>query len=116
MRLRPHRRNLVVWSSSAAPAGRPGHPGSPRGARPSRGRRLRWWLRISALLMVLGVLRLARTIRNRREPVSLLAGTLLAMVGYMLPSAGAFLLGVLVLIAALLKGIREQQQRRDSAG
>ena len=66
--------------------------------------------------MVLGVLRLARTARIRWEPLSLLAGTLLAMLGYMLPSAGAFLLGVLILIAALLAGIREQNQRRDPAG
>lgn len=66
--------------------------------------------------MVLGVLRLARTARTRWEPLSLLAGTLLAMVGYMLPSAAAFLLGVLVLIVTLLKAIREQEQRRNPAG
>lgn len=66
--------------------------------------------------MVLGVLRLARTIRIRHEPVLLLVGTVLAMVGYMLPSAGAFLLGALVLIIALLKGIRDQEKRRDPAG
>jgi len=116
MRLRPHRRNIVVWNSSAAAVGRPGHRESLRGARPSRARRLRWWLRIGALLTVLGVLRLARTIRIHPEPVLLLAGTLLAMAGYMLPSAVAFFLGVLVLIIALLKGIRDQEQRRDPAG
>ena len=116
MRLRPRRRNLVVWSSSAVPAGRPRHPGTLRGTPPSRGRRIRWWLRISALLMVLGVLRLARIIRTRGEPLSLLAGAVLAMAGYMLPSAAAFLLGVLVLIVTLLKGIRAQERRRDPAG
>jgi hypothetical protein len=49
--------------------------------------------------------------------VSLLAGALLMAVGFMLPTAaGAFLLGLLVLIVALLKGIREQRQGCDPAG
>ena len=117
MRLRPHRRNLVVWTSSAAPAGSSGGMWSPRRARPARTRRIRWWLRTGALLMVVGVLRLARTARARWEPVSLLAGTLLTVVGFVLPAVGGtFLLGVLVLVVALLKGIRNQRQGRDPAG
>ena len=117
MRLRPHRRNLVVWGSSAVPAYRSGGVRSLGATRPTRSRRIRWWLRTGVLLMVIGVLRLARTTRTRWEPVSLLAGALLMAVGFMLPTAaGAFLLGLLVLIVTLLKGIREQRQGCDPAG
>ena len=112
MRLRPHRPSLVVWSSSAVPAGESGGLGSPKGTRPTRARRIRWWLRTGALLMVIGVLRLARTARTRWEPVSLFAGALLTMAGFMLPAAaGAFFPGLLGLIVALLKGIKEQRER-----
>ena len=111
MRLRPHRRNLVVWSSSAGPADKPGT----RRARPARARRIRWWLRAGALLMILGVLRLARTARARWEPLSLLVGSLVALAGVMLSAAGAFFAGLLILIVALIKGIRDQQ-RRDPVG
>jgi hypothetical protein len=59
--------------------------------------------------MVIGIVRLARTARTRWEPLSLVVGVLLTLIGLVLPAvAGAFLLGLLVLIAALLKGIREQ--------
>ena len=103
MGLRPRRRSLVVWSS-----GRSGHLGSPIGRRPERPRRIPWWLRACALLIVIGVLRLGRSARTRWEPLSLLAGALLMVIGFLLPAAaGAFLLGVLVLIAALLKGIKQ---------
>ena len=122
MRLRPRRRNLVVWSSTAAPAGRsraaPRRAGTRRrrGARPARLRRIRWWLRTGALLTVLGVLRLARTARARWEPVCLLAGVVIAGTGFALPAGGGlFMLGVVVLIITLLKGISAQQRRRDPA-
>ena len=66
--------------------------------------------------MVLGALRLARTARVRWEPVSLLAGALIALTGFVLPGGGVvFMLGVLVLIVTLLKGISAQQRRRDPA-
>ena len=55
--------------------------------------------------MVLGLLRVARTTRTRWEPVSLLAGGLLTVVGLLLPVVPAFFAGLLVLIVALLKGI-----------
>ena len=122
MRLRPRRRNLVVWSSTAAPAGRsraaPRRGGVPRRsrARPPRLRRIRWWLRTGALLTVVGVLRLVRTARVRWEPVSLLAGVLIAVTGFVLPAGGGvFMLGVLVVIVTLLKGISAQERRRDPA-
>ena len=65
--------------------------------------------------MVLGVLWLARTARVRWEPVSLLAGALIAVTGFVLPAGGVFMLGVLVLIVTLLKGISAQQRGRDPA-
>src|SRR5262249_3767156 len=108
-------RNLVLWSSTAAPAGR----GGPRrrGARPTRLRRIRWRLRTGALLVVFGVLWLARTARVRWEPVSLLARAPITVTGFVLPGGGAlFMLGVLVLIVTLLKGISPQQRRRDPVG
>ena len=117
MRLRLRRRNLVVWSSTAAPARRSWTVPDRRGARPARLRRVRWWLRTGALLAVLGVLRLARTARVRWEPVSLRAGLLIAVTGFVLPAGGGvFILGVVVLIVTLLKGIGAQERRRDPAG
>jgi predicted branched-subunit amino acid permease len=63
--------------------------------------------------MMIGVLRLARTARVRWEPVSLSAGVVLMVAGYLVPSmAGAFLLGMLVLCVALLIGIRQQRRGR----
>ena len=109
MRLRPRRRNLVVWSSSAIPAGWAPGLGRPRAARPGRITRIRWCLRTGALLVVIGIVRLTRMARTRWEPVSLLAGALLTLIGLLLPAAaGTFFLGLLILIATLMKGIREQ--------
>jgi hypothetical protein len=62
--------------------------------------------------MAIGVLRLARTVRARWEPVSLSVGALLMVAGYLVPSlAGAFFLGQLVLCVALVKGIKQQRGR-----
>ena len=63
------------------------------------------------MLSVLGVLWLARTARVRWEPVSLLAGVLIAVSGFVLPAGGGvFILGVLVLIVTLLTGINTQRR------
>jgi hypothetical protein len=100
MRLRPRRGNLVIWSSSGVPGGRSW------AWRPARRRRIRWWLRTGALLALIGVVRLARTARARWEPVSLVAGATLTVIGFALPAASvAYLLGLLVLVVTLLKGI-----------
>ena len=93
MRVRSHRRNLVVWSSSAAPASRSGDRG---GTRLARGGRIRWWLRTGALLTVIGVMRLIRVTRARRRSAFLCTGTLLTVIGIMLPSVAAFVCGMLV--------------------
>ena len=84
--------------------GRPG--GGSWAWRPARRRRIRWWLRTGTLLALIGVVRLARTARTRWEPVCLVTGALLMVIGFAVPAAFvAFLPGVLVLIVALLKGI-----------
>ena len=100
MRLRPRRGNLVVWSSSDA-------PGRSWAWRPARPRRVRWLLRTGMLLAVLGVRCLARTTRTRWEPVSLGAGALLMVIGFVLPAVSvAYLLGMIVLVIALLAGLK----------
>jgi hypothetical protein len=92
MRIRSHRRNLVVWSSSAASASRPGDRGH---ARLARGRRI-WWLRTGALLTVIGVVRLAQLTRARRRDALLVTGTLLTVIGITLGSMATFCCGVLI--------------------
>ena len=99
MRLRPRRRNIVVWSRL------PG-PGGSWAWRPASSRRIRWWLRTSALLAVIGVMRLARATRIRWEPVFLGAGAALTVIGFELPAASVtFLLGLLIMVVTLVKGI-----------
>jgi hypothetical protein len=101
MRLRPHRRNLVVWSQSVGPVGRYGVPGF---TRPARTRRVRRGIRTGALLTVIGLIRLARAVRTYWRP--LLAGGILTVGGFMQRRAGGnvvFLPGVLLfLLSALL--------------
>ena len=81
MRLRPRRRNLVVWSPSVGPVGRYGVPGFTRIART---RRIRRWIRTGGLLTVIGLIRLASAVRTRWRP--LLAGGVLTAVSVMLRS------------------------------
>jgi hypothetical protein len=96
MRLRPHRRNLVVWSSS-------GRYGAPRFTRLARTGRIRRFIRTGALLTVIGLMRLGRAVGTRWRPM--LAGMVLTVVGVMLRSGVGslvFLPGVLFLLSALL--------------
>ncbi len=100
MGLRARRRNLVVWNSCAGPAET---FGAARPARPARTRRVRGFVRIGALLLVLGLMRLARAVRPRWKP--LLAGVALTVAGFMLRGGawGAVLLpGLLLLLSAPL--------------
>jgi hypothetical protein len=76
-----------------------------------RERRVPWWLRTGALFAIIGVLRLARAVLARWEPVCLLAGTLLITVGVVLPAVAAFFAGLLVLIVTLLRGIASSAAR-----
>jgi hypothetical protein len=88
-----------VWSSSGA-------PGGSWAWRPARPQRMRWWLRVGAVLAVIGAVRLARATRARWEPISLSVGIALAVIGFAVPAAFvAFPLGVAVLVIALLRGI-----------
>jgi hypothetical protein len=99
MRLRQHRRNLVVWSQSAAPTRR---YGSPRFARPARTRRIRRCIRSGVLLTVVGLMPLARAARIRWRP---LLGVVLTVAGVMYrggPVSVVLLPGLLLLLSALL--------------
>jgi hypothetical protein len=97
MMLRPHRRNLVVWTQSAGPGG---------GYRPvpvTRARRIRRRIRIGVLLIVLGLMSVSRPIRARWRPV--LAGVALTVAGLILrhgPGGILLLPGLFFLVAALL--------------
>jgi hypothetical protein len=76
MRLRSHRRNLVVWSQAASPVGRSGAPPF------TRTRRIRRWIRTGALLTIVGLMPLARAGRARWW--LLLPVAVLTVVGVML--------------------------------
>ena len=97
MRLLAHRRDLVVWSRSAAPASRR------HARRLTRARRIRRWARIGVLLAAVGTLRLARAVRPRWRPT--LAGMVLTATGVILrtgPGSVALIPGMLFLVDALL--------------
>ena len=107
MRPRWHRKNLVVWSSSAGLAGRPG-------VMVRRRRRvLRRRIRTGALVAAIGLIRLARVVRARPGLAFLLAGALLWVAGNMLASGALFIAGVLVFLrgAAVLLGVSEPCRR-----
>jgi hypothetical protein len=101
MRLRSHRRNVVaVRSASVGAAAR---YGSSRLTRLARTRRIRRWIRTGGLLAVMGLMRIARSVRPRWR--SLLAGGVLTAVGIMLRSgAGGMVLlpGLLLLLSTPL--------------
>lgn len=105
MRLRAHRRNLVMWSRSAGPAD------VYRAPRLMRTRRIRRCVRICVLLAVIGSMRLVRAVRPRWRP--LLAGGVLTAVGVILRSStwGAVLIpGLLFLFAALLTPGKDRER------
>jgi hypothetical protein len=86
----------VVWSSAAVPA----RSGYRARTQPVRARRVRWWLRIGALLAVIGVMRLAQAVRARRRDALLAAATLLTVLGLALESEPIFFCGMLFWIIA----------------
>src|ERR1700751_5648042 len=97
MRLRSHRRHLVVLSQSACSVGRYGAPPFPRR------RRIRRWIRTGALLAVVGLMPLARAVRARWRPR--LAGGVLTVAGVMWldgPGGMVLLPGLWLLLSAPL--------------
>lgn len=100
MTLRRPRRNVVIWRSSRSPE----HRG--RGlwfTPPIRSGRIRRWVRISGLLVAVGLLRVAAAVRPRWRPLAV--GTVLTVAGYMMRSGmpGVIMIpGMLFLTAALL--------------
>jgi hypothetical protein len=98
MRLRSHRRNIVILSSSVGPADRYGALGPRRSTLKSR---LRRGIRVSVLLTIMGLMGLARSTRLQL----LLAGGLLTVAGIVLrqdPAGVVLLPGLLFLFSAPL--------------
>ena len=109
MILRAHRRNLVVWSPSVGSAGRCGAP------RLARTRRIHRRIRTGALLMIIGVMRLARAVRPRWRP--LLAGGVLTVGGVVAAVVWGLVLlpGFLFLVSASLVPARPKTDRARRA-
>jgi hypothetical protein len=100
MTLRRHRRNVVIWRSSRCPDYRGRGLWFTRGGRSGRVRRR---LRISGLLLAVGLLRVAAAVRPRWRPLT--AGTVLTVAGFVMRSGmpGIVMIpGMLFLTAALL--------------
>jgi hypothetical protein len=96
MRLRPHRRNLVVWNQSVGPVGRWGALSVTGVARTGR---VRWGIRTGALLTAIGLIRLAHAARTYWRP--LLAGGVLTAGGFTQHSSTGnvvFLPGILLFL------------------
>ena len=100
MRLRSRRRNLVVWSSSAASPGRHGVTWYDALRYPRRARSR--VIRTGALLAVLGLLRLGRVARIRWRGLIALAGWALTMSGVLVSSGPVLISGLGVLLFTLL--------------
>ena len=99
MRFSARRRNIVVWRTSISPAGRHGGLGLERAApvRPIRRR-----VRIGAMLALIGLLRLTRTLRVRWY---LSAGIALTVAGVIMRGSGwnfVLLPGLLLVLSTLL--------------
>jgi hypothetical protein len=109
MRLRSHRRNIVVLSSSVGSAHR---DGASRARRPTRIERIRRGVRVSVLLTVMGLMGLARSTRKQL----LLTGGLLTVAGIVLrhdPAGVVLLPGLLFLFSApLIPAIPEADRKR----
>ena len=114
MRLRSRRRNLVVWSSSAAPPGRRGVTwyDAPRYPRRARSR----WVRTGALLAVIGLLRLGRVARVRWRGLIALAGWALTVSGVLVSTTAVLISGLCVLLFTLLLPAKPDTEFGGNAG
>jgi hypothetical protein len=91
------------------------YPGAPRLTRLARTRRIHRFIRTGALLMVIGLMRLARAVRPRWR--LLLAGGVLTVVGLMLRSGGwgaVIFPGIWFLGSALLVPANPDPDRKPS--
>ena len=104
MRLRAHRRTVVVWSST----------GSPAFTRPRRLRRMRRLIRMVRVLTAIGLLSLARVVRPRWQP--LLPGVACTVAGVILRHTGwgpVLLAGLLLLAYSLfVPGTPDEDHKR----
>lgn len=108
MRRRSYRRSLMLRTP---PGGRTDGYGVPAFTRLARPRAIRWWFRTAAQLTVIGVTRLAGTMRARWRSMFLVAGALLVIIGVTLSSAWAFSPGLVVLLVGLAQGAGRSQCR-----
>ena len=106
MRPRLHRRDLVVWSSSAGPASR---CGATRFTRHPRAARIRRRIGTGVLFTAFGLMGLARAVRACRGARLLLAGAVLTVAGSIVPSPLTVICGTLVLLrgVAVALGVSE---------
>ena len=108
MGLRPRRRNLVVWSRSIAPSHRY------RTSRHTRPRRIRRRLRVTGLLVLVGLTWLTYSVRAR----VLLAGLVLTVAGILLrggPGSLLLLPGLMFLVSLpLMEGTPKADRLRRS--
>jgi hypothetical protein len=117
MRLRPHRRTLVVWSSRRGLRVQAGldSRGLPWFTQAARPRRIRRCIRTGALLTIIGLMRVARAVRaDWRLP----AGVVLTVAGVMLRSSpvGVVMIpGLLFLVVAILDPASPQPARTRRA-
>jgi len=111
MRLRTHRRDLVLrhWSVGAHD-----RCDAPRVTPLTRTRRIRRGFRLGALLAIMGVMHLARSVRGRL----VVSGAVLTVVGVMLrgdPAGVVLLPGLLLLLyAPLIPATPEADRKRHS--
>jgi hypothetical protein len=108
MRWRARHRNLVLWGSSAGSAVRDD------ALRLTRTGPIHRWTRIGALLMVIGLVRVARAVRPRWRP--LLAGGALTVAGIVTTGAWDVVLlpGVLLLLFAPLTHATPKARRSEA--
>jgi hypothetical protein len=112
MRLRLHRHDLVVWSSSAGPAST---CAVPRFTRHARARRIRRRIGTGVLFAVFDLMRLARAVRARRGTRLLLAGAVLTVAGSVVPSPVTVICGILVLLRGVAVALGVSEPHRAAA-
>jgi hypothetical protein len=113
MRPRWRRQNLVMWSSSTAPAGR---YRAPSGTRLGRTRRIRSWIRTAALVAVVGLVGLAGAVRSRRGATLVLAGAGVTAAGSILPNGVVVIFGMLVLLRGVAVALGVSEPHRGPHG